>query len=104
MRDVGGEEGPVARAEVHAVTVDIEDGGAGQEGHPFVLGLDVGAGPVVGPAQDLLDDQLAAGQKPVDALAGGGRVGGRAEAALPGRRGQMSVSYSRTTVRGRRVR
>jgi hypothetical protein len=76
-----GQEDPVARAEVHSFTADVECGRPGQEGDPLVLVLEVVLRRDVGPAQDLLDDDVAEGEDLFNALAGGGDVGPRPEGA-----------------------
>jgi hypothetical protein len=62
MRHPGGHEDPVAWRQVEPFAVDLDDGGALEDHHPFVGVLqEVGAAFVV-PAQDLLDDQGVMGQ------------------------------------------
>ena len=77
----GGQEDPVARAQVHPLPADLEHGGAGQEGDPLVLVLEVVLRGDIGAAQDLLDDDVAEGEDLVDALAGGGGVSPRPQRA-----------------------
>ena len=84
VRHAAGQEDPVARAEFHPFTADIEHGGAGQEGDPFVLVLEIVLGRDVGAAQDLLDDDVAEGEDLFDALAGGGDVSPRPQRAAGG--------------------
>ena len=81
MGDAGGEERPVARAQLHRLTADLEHGGAGQEGDPLVLVLEVGLRGDVRATQDLLDDDVAEGENLFDPLAGGGDVGPRPQRA-----------------------
>lgn len=72
--DAGGQEDPVARAQLHPFAAHLEHSGAGQEGDPLVLVLEVVLRGDVGAAQDLLDDDVADGEYLFDALAGGGDV------------------------------
>lgn len=81
VRHAGGQEDPVARAQLHPLTAHVEHGGAGQERDPLVEVLEVVRGVDVGPAQDLLDDDIADGEDFLDALAGGGDVSDRSEGA-----------------------
>jgi hypothetical protein len=77
----GGQQDPVARAQAHRFTADVEHGGAGQEGDPLVLVLQVVLRDDAGAAQDLLDDDVADGEDLFDALAGGGDVSPRPQRA-----------------------
>jgi hypothetical protein len=77
----GGQEDPVARAQVHPFTTDLQHGGAGEEGDPLVLVLEVVLRGDVGAAQDLFDDDVAEGDDLFDALAGGGDVSRRPQRA-----------------------
>ena len=79
--DAGGEEDPVAGAEVDPLATDVEHGGAGQERDPLVLVLEVVLRRHLGAAQDLLDDDVAEGDDLFDALAGGGDVSPRPQRA-----------------------
>ena len=77
----GGQEHPVARAQVDPFTADVEHRGPGQQGDPFVLVLEIVLGGDAGAAQDLLDDDVAEGEDLLDALAGGGDVSPRPQRA-----------------------
>ena len=77
MRHTGGEQHPVAGTELDPVATDLEHGGAGQEGDPLVLVLEVVLRRHVGTAQDLLDDDVPEGEDLLDQLAGSRDVGRR---------------------------
>jgi hypothetical protein len=81
VRYAAGQEDPVAGAEVHSFTADLERGGAGQQGDPLVLFLEVVLRSDIGTAQDLLDDDVAEGDDLLDALAGGGDISPRPQRA-----------------------
>jgi hypothetical protein len=83
VRHTGRQQDPVARAELHPFTADLDDGGAGQQRDPLVLVLEVVLRRDVGTAQDLLDDDVAEGEDLFDALAGGGDVSPRPQRASP---------------------
>ena len=60
MRDVGGQQHPVATGEVHALLrTDLQHGGAAQHHDPLVFGLVIGDRSGEAAAQDLLDDHSA---------------------------------------------
>ena len=92
VRYAGGQEDPVARAQLHPLTAHLEHGGAGQEGDPLVGVLEVVSRIDVGAAQDLLHHDVADGEDLVDALAGGGDVGPRAQGAPDRREGNRVTS------------
>lgn len=71
MGHAGGQEDPVAHAHAHPFTPDLQHGGAGEEGDPLVLVLEVVLRGDIGAAQDLFDDDVAKGDDRFDALAGG---------------------------------
>ena len=75
--NVPGQQDPVAGGQLDPGLADVEDGGAGQEGDPLVVVLEVVLRGDVGTAQDLLDDDVAEGEDLFDALTGGGDVGPR---------------------------
>ena len=81
VRDTAGQEDPVAGPQLHPLAAHFEHGGAGQEGDPLVVVLEVVLGGDIGPAQDLLDDDVTEGEDLFDALAGGGDVGARPQRA-----------------------
>lgn len=81
VRYAAGQEDPVPGAEVHSFTADLECGRPGQQGDPLVLVLEVVIRRDVGPAQDLLDDDVAEGEDLFNALAGGGDVSPRPQGA-----------------------
>lgn len=83
--DAGGQEGPVARLHGHPLASHLQDGSAGEEERPLVLVLEIVLGLDVGPAQDLLDDEVADANQLLGVLAGGRRVGGGPQGA-PARR------------------
>lgn len=72
MRYAAGQEDPVAWLQFHSFTADLEHGGTGQQGDPLVVVLEVVRRRDLGPAQDLLDDDVAEGEDLLNALAGGG--------------------------------
>ena len=93
MGDAGGQKHPVARAQRHLHPADLEHGGAGQEGDPLVVVLEVVLRGDVGPAQDLLDDDVPESQDFFNALAGGGNVSPRPQRSSDGgeRNGSVRV-------------
>ena len=70
VRHASGHQDPVPRAELDALPTDVEHGAAGQEGDPFVVVLEIVLGGDVGPAQDLLDHDVAEDDNLFNALAG----------------------------------
>lgn len=79
--DAGRKKDPVARAQLHRLTADLEDGRPGQEGDPLVLVLEVVRRSDTGSTQYLLDDDVAEGENLFDPLAGGGGVSPRPQRA-----------------------
>ncbi len=75
------QEDPVARAQLHLLTADLEHGRPGQEGDPLVLVLEVVLRSDAGSTQDLLDDDVPEGENLFDPLAGGGGVSPRSQRA-----------------------
>lgn len=83
--DTAWQQDPVTGAELDPLLADLQHGGAGQEGDPLVLVLEVLLRGDVRPAQDLLDHDVGEGQDLLNALAGGGDVGPRPQRASEGR-------------------
>jgi hypothetical protein len=77
VRDVGGQEGPVARSEVDAVAVDIDRRAAGQDDDPLVVVLEIGLRGVVLTAEDLFDEEVAVLENGLKPLPGRRRRGPR---------------------------
>lgn len=73
-------EEPLARGEGQPFAVDLEDGRAGQEDHPLVLVLDVSPRPC-GPAENLLDNEVAEAEDLLEPLAIDRRPGGGEQGA-----------------------
>ena len=81
VRHPGRQQDPVARGQLHPLPADLEHGGAGQQGDPLVLVLEIVLGGDARAARDLLDDHVPEGQDRFDALAGGRDVSRRPQCA-----------------------
>ncbi|HVL06964.1 MAG TPA: hypothetical protein VM388_13325 [Acidimicrobiales bacterium] len=81
MGDTAWQQDPVAGGQFDPLTADLQHSGAGQEGDPLVLVLEVVLRGDIRPAPDLLDDDIAEGQDLLNALAGGGDIGPRPQRA-----------------------